>query len=690
MNKAISYTAALCLLAVGGLWAQESGQSPERPLGGGADLARSPRNANYSIDVRLDPEAKLLEGRQVVEWRNIQQEPTSELRFHLYWNGWRNNQSTWMREDRFRGRSDRGDDVLEGDWSYVEVETIRMLSDGERPDADLGRTLRYIAPDDGNNEDRTVFQVDLPRPVEPGELIEVELSWVARIPRTFARTGFRGDFFFVAHWFPKLGVFEPGGWATPQYHSATEFYSDFGVYDVRITAPTGWVLGATGRKVETVDNDDGTTTHRHVQEDVHGFAWTTSPDYIEFQDRLESPGLPPVDIRLLMQPEHRRQKDRHLAATKAALELYGTWYGAYPYGHVTVVDPAYGSGAGGMEYPTLFTCGTRLFNPFGGGSPEGVTIHEAGHQFWYGVVGNDEFNHAWIDEGLNSFSDARVYDEAFGDTVYRKRYFVPPGTEQRGFFPRLFRGFERSRATWGNGLDRYRRVATSDVQATPTYRYHPATAAGISYSKTALWIHTLERFLGWDKLRSGMAAFFERHKFGHPKPEDFEVAITEFSGQDLSWFFDQILRDSAWFDYAIDSAASYRVEPEGYFEVGGKPSYRAAETGDDTETPTYRTEVVVRRLGDGVFPVEILLVFEDGSELRREWDGSYNWKLFVEDGPSKLKSVTVDPERVLLLDLDYTNNSRVLGAAPWKPTVKWASRWMLWFQDLLGAFAYYA
>ncbi|MDH3743695.1 MAG: M1 family metallopeptidase [Acidobacteriota bacterium] len=661
----------------------------------GISGALSPRNANYSIDVRLDPEARFLEGRQVVQWRNIQQQPTAELRFHVYWNAWRNNESTWMREDRFRGRSDRGEDILEGDWSYVEVETIRLLAAGERPDADLARSLRFVAPDDGNTGDRSVFQVDLPEPVEPGESIEVELSWVAKIPRTFARTGFRGDFFFIAHWFPKLGVFEDGGWTAPQYHSATEYYSDFGVYDVRISVPTGWTLGATGRKVEKTDNNDGSTTHHHIQEDVHGFAWTTSPDYIEFLDRFEAPGLPGVDIRLLMQPEHRKQKDRHLAATRAALELYGSWYGPYPYGHITVIDPAYGSGAGGMEYPTLFTCGTRWINPFGAGSPEGVTIHEAGHQFWYGIVGNDEFNHAWIDEGLNSFSDARVYDEKFGDTMYRKLYFVPPGTEQRGFFPRLFHGFSQSRATYGNGLDRYRPTATSDAPAKPTFRYHPATASGISYSKTALWLHTLERLLGWSKLQPAMAAFFERHKFAHPRPADLESVVSEYAGQDLGWFFDQVVGDSSHFDYAIDSADSFRIEPEGYFEVAGKPSYRAKPETEDSDADEgsmdseYRSEVVVRRLGTGVFPVDVLMVFEDGAEIRRRWDGADRWKLFVEEKTSKLVSVTVDPERVLLLDLDYTNNSRVLDSKPWKPALKWASRWMLWFQDLMGAFAYY-
>ena len=102
-----------------------------------------------------------------------------------------------------------------------------------------------------------------------------------------------------------------------------------------------------------------------------------------------------------------------------------------PYGHITVIDPAWKSGSGGMEYPTLFTAGTRLFNPEGGGRPEGVTIHEAGHQFWYGLVGNNEFEHAWIDEGLNTFSTARVADVEYDAQKFVERYLGSKGLPRR-------------------------------------------------------------------------------------------------------------------------------------------------------------------------------------------------------------------------------------------------------------------
>jgi hypothetical protein len=661
-----------------------------------AQASLSPRNANYTLDVRVDTDAGTLTGLQRLVWRNIQDQPTSELWFHLYWNGWRNNQSTWLLEDRIRGRSTAGKTLKAEDWGYQIIEKARWL-DPEGP-VDLTASLRFAAPDDGNPEDRTVMVLDLPRPVAPGETIEVELEFRARVPRTFARTGRVGDFYFVAHWFPKLGVFEGAeGWNCHQFHSATEFYSDYGNYDVRLTLPQRYVVGATGREVETEAHGDGTASHRFVQEDVHGFAWTASPDYLERRETFEEPGLPPVEIRLLLQPEHERQAERHLEATRAALKFYGLWYGPYPYGHITVVDPAWGSGAGGMEYPTLFTCGTRLLSPAGTGSPEGVTIHEAGHQFWYGMVGNNEFEHAWIDEGLNTFSTARTYYAAFDPPVYTQRYLGMPGA-RGGFLPWKFDEVPMNRAVHGNRLDRYRRDATSDTPSTPTFHYYPSTASSITYSKTAVWLHTLERYLGWETLQEILSTFFERWKFRHPEPEDFFAVANEVAGQDLTWFFDQVYGGSQTFDYGIERMVSRPFRAEGLFEAeDGSLEYRgkgdsSSDGGEKTEEPKeklFRTEVTVRRYGDGTFPVEVLLVFEDGTEVRRAWDGQDRWTLLVEERNTKLRHAVVDPERILLLDLNFTNNSRLLESQARFPAIKWGSRWLFWAQDLLHVFSFF-
>jgi hypothetical protein len=534
-----------------------------------------------------------------------------------------------------------------------------------------------------------VLVVPLPQPAEPGQEVTLDMTWSSRIPRPFARTGVRGDYYFIAHWFPAVGVFEPTGWNCRQYHAATEFYSDYGTYRVSMTVPDKWVLGATGTEVERKANQDGTATHVYQQDDVHTFTWTTSPDFLEREQRFERPGLPPVEMRLLLQPEHEAQAERHFAAASASLEHYGKWYGPYPYGHITVVDPAWGSNSGGMEYPTLFTCGTRIFNPLGGDSPESVTIHEAGHQFWYGMVGNNEFDHAWLDEGLNTFSTDRTLDAAYPPRRLVRRYLPQPGRGRgdAGFIPLLLREIEVPRFI--TRLDDYRKVANAEDPSTPTFRYFPGTAADITYDKTALWLGTLERQLGWGTLQEILSTFFERYRFAHPTPDDFFAVASEVSGQDLGWFFDQVYRNSLLFDYAVTSVSSMPAAPTGLIESDSKDELVPAKAQGDEAGAVFRSEVVVKRLGGGTFPVEVLLVFDDGREIRENWTGLEHTKIFVAELPSKLHHAVVDPERKLLLDIDYTNNSRLRKEESTLPATKWASKWAIWFQDMLSTFTFF-
>jgi hypothetical protein len=303
-------------------------------------------------------------------------------------------------------------------------------------------------------------------------------------------------------------------------------------------------------------------------------------------------------------------------------------------------------------------------------------------------VGNNEFEFAWLDEGLNSFSDARAMDVDYGDRFLVRRYFGLPEMRRGGFIPVSFKDIKRGRMVEGNGLDDYRDSATWDPPDTATYRYFPGTAGGISYSKTALWLSTLERYLGWETLQKILSTFFERWKFKHPRPQDFFDIAEEVSGQDLSWFFDQVHHDAVDFDYAVHSVKSESVELEGLILDENEDGFTYVEKPEEPQT--YRTEVVVRRKGAGTFPVDLLMVFEDGTEVREPWDGAYRWKLFVEEGPSKLDYAVVDPDRTLLLDLYYTNNSKRLERAPRLPARKWGSKWMIWLQDFLATFAFFS
>jgi len=642
---------------------------------------RSPRNANYSIDVELDPSSHTLIGREVLTWRNTSTRPATELRFHLYYNAWSNTESTWMRESR-RARQAGGGRRMpsprDGDWSWIDVSAIRLLAAAPAPFTDLTASRRFVAPDDGNPHDRTVLSVPLPRSVAPGETIAVEVAWTSHVPRTFARTGVIGQFYFLAQWFPKIGVLEDDGWNAHQFHATTEFFSDYGVYDVRITVPRGWVVGATGTESQRLDTPNGKTTHRYVQEDVHDFAWTTSPDLVERRQRFEHTGLPPVDMRLLLQPEHVAQAARHFAATAAALRYYGEWFGPYPYGHVTIVDPAWQSDAGGMEYPTLFTAGTRWLVRDNVTQPEGVTVHEAGHQFWYGMVGNNEFEHAWMDEGLNTFSTARVIDRAFTPNFHSERFFG-------GFVPWVYVDIPSVRETDGNGLSSYRPAAESDVPSTPSWRYFPSTGGRITYSKTALWLNSLERIIGWPRLQRGLSLFFTRWAFRHPGPRDFFAAVEEGAGRDLSWFFDQAWGSANQVDYGIQQFASEPARVSGVIPRSGART--VVHDAAESDAPSYSTELVVRRYGEAVLPVDVLVTFSDGQQVRERWDGQDRWRLYRWERPARATTAQVDPGRTLLLDIDRTNNSWTLEPVAHGAARKWSAHWFVWLQDALLTWA---
>jgi hypothetical protein len=498
--------------------------------------------------------------------------------------------------------------------------------------------------------------VPLAAPIAPGGTATIDIEWSAHVPRPFARTGAIGDFFFIVHWFPKLGVLQEDGWNCHQFHAGTEFFADFGVYDVSLTVPGGWPLGATGVQLKRFENTDGTTTYRHYQEDVHDFAWTTSPDYLERTAGFEHSHLPPVTMRLLLQPEHAGQAERHFEATRATLKYYGEWFGPYPYGHITIIDPAYQSGAGGMEYPTLFTAGTRWLAPARVTTPEAVTIHEAGHQFWYGMVANNEFEDAWMDEGLNTYATARAVAQAYDPNYLALRYFG-------GFVPWVFSDIALSRETDGNRLTGYRRDAESDVPSTASFRYFPATGGSITYNKTALWLNTMERWLGWPAMQRILTTYFERSKFTHPTPADFFAVVNEVAGRDLGWFFDQVYRSSNVFDYGVQELKSERD--------GGH----------------YRTTLVVRRYGEAIFPVDVVVTFKNGDRVIERWDGADRWKLYTFERPTEALSAQVDPDRVLLLDVNYTNNSTTREPSGPAAATKWSLKWMVWLQECLLSWA---
>jgi hypothetical protein len=660
--------------------------------------------ADYTIDVRLDPDAKTLDGRQRMTWRNTSPDSVGEIWLHLYLNAFRNSESTFFRES---GGQLRGDRMGEDGWGSIDVVSLRR-ADG----TDLAGALRFEHPDDDNAEDRTVARVPLPEPVPPGGEASFDLEWKARLPRVFARTGYVRDYFLVGQWFPKLGVYEPAGtrgratagWNCHQFHANSEFYADFGRYRVAITLPSRFVVGATGPRVEKRANPDGTATHVFEQADVIDFAWTASPHFVEVESTFDAAKdvtpleyaeaakllgrsmdevrLRDVAVKVLLQPGHLPQAARHVAAAKAGLKWFGLWYGRYPYPTLTVVDPAPGAGgSGGMEYPTFITAGTSfLLNRWPLDrvrTPETVTVHEFGHQYWQSMVATNEFEESWLDEGVNSYSTSKVMERAFSPWIAEL-----PGGVRLGHV-------EASRMQ--NSRDR-----AFDAVRTRAWGYSPGNYGFNSYGRTELTLLTLESVIGQEAMARVMRTYHERFRFRHPSSDDFYATASEVAGRDLRWFFEQAVERPGVVDYEVASARSERVRlPRGVLGDGaGAPvvsekevAKKEKEAGDGRP---WRSTVVVRRRGEvRGLPVRLQLAYEGGAKETilledapgQPWSG--RWKKVERTGPKRLVSATVDPDATLVLDVNRLDDGRRVDPDR-RAAARWATRFVFWLQQALA------
>jgi len=633
--------------------------------------ALSSRNANYTMDVSLDTEKKTINGQMQLNWRNISSDTIMDLQFHLYLNAFKNTESTFMKES---GGSFRGDRAEEDElsWGYCDI-TDMQVKDGEN----LTSRIKFIQPDDQNTKDQTVIRVPLSDSIFPGETITINIKFVSKLPKIFARTGFVGNYFFAGQWFPKIGVYEPagmryakkGGWNCHQFHANSEFYADYGVYIVNITVPQDYIVGASGLKIdEKIFNNEKTVKYR--ADDVIDFAWTASQRYIEINDKWED-----VNIRLLIQPEHKDMAERHFESAKAALDYFTRHLGPYPYPNLTIIDPPLsGSGSSGMEYPTLITAGDApAWMPNGIRLTEMVTIHEFGHQYFMGILATNEFEEAWMDEGMNTYFETLIMDATYG--------------KKTAMFD--FAGIRIG----DTEMQRISYVHSNSRKNAESYRYawdykHGGYAM-MSYSKPATFMNTLHRLVGNECMDEIMKTYYKRWKFRHPCTNDFISIVNEVVtkkhgdkfGKDMDWFFNQVLYGSNICDYKLQRITNTKIEkPNGLFDKDGK-KVKLSELETDS-LKEYESKVIVTRLGEVIMPVEVLIRFENGQEIIKTWDGAARSFEFKFLSNSKIAFAQIDPEDKIQIDVDFANNSIQLeqNTNPiWKYTVKF----LFWLQNIM-------
>jgi len=757
------------------------------PLGAQAPQDDRSSRVDYIIEARVDGETKVLDGRETITWTNRTSAPADDLWFHLYLNAFSNNHSTHLWEGKGRLRRGR---KFERGWGWQWVTSVKV--GGEQ----LVGQLQHVQPDDDRSEDRTVIRVPLERPIEAGASVEIELEWTSQLPRVQRRTGYKDRFLFVAQWFPKLGVFEgAAGWNCHQFHSNSEFYSNFGTYDVTLDLPEEYAgkVGASGLQEGEALVANGRVRTRFLAPSpadrervdwtgkaplVHDFTWTADPGYVvrdevfryedwaarfvddvaEVERTLSAAGAEAlgeartrdVNVRVLIQPEREGQWQRHFDATCAALFFYGLWFGEYPYEQITVVDPAWGArAAGGMEYPTLFTCGTRLFNAPEMHQPEGVTVHEAGHQFWYGLVANNEFEQPWMDEGFNSYADSETMYRAYGNRrsatwyanlpVWGQRATSRPGgpdwadwitlnkidvgpVDLRPLGPSGFVDWWRDqplltlaeRATDPRWSDRsgYLRNPEWDQVATNAWEFVDRASYGTnSYPRPAAALRTLAGLVGRETFLRGMRSYAREWRYRHPYPDDFFEAFQAAAGVDVSWYMEDAFRGTGTLDWSVSvgqrrtpKRAGFFQEPDGDFKQVPDDDDQAEDDEDEEEFlddfdddgsfedgEERMFEVVLRRKGTLRLPVDVLVQFDDDSEETFTWSremqaGAKWWKLPLEPAPKKIRAVIIDPERRVFLDADMSDNQWFAESDVIAPW-RWAERVLVQYQHILHWFA---
>ena len=632
---------------------------PDTTLAINSSTPMSQRVVHYEIDAKYDAAKHTVDATEVLTYHNVTGQALDHFPFHLYQNAFQP-KSTWVREAKIEGSRDIAYDKWdEKKYGSEDIKNLEVVGQG-----DLTGQMQYIASDDGNKDDKTVVDLHLPKPIPSGAYVQFRIAFQTKLPETQARSGWKRDFVLGGQWFPKVGVWWHGAWNCHQYHATTEFFADFGVYDVKLTVPQDEVVGASGVLVEEKNNPDNTKTVTYHGDDIHDFAWTASPRY-KVRESVYQAQMGPIKLRFMMQPAHWNQAERHERITRQTLDHFESWYGPYPYKTLTVVDPEPDSAAGGMEYPTFITGDSSWFMPSGVYLPELVVEHEFGHQYWYGMVATNEFEDAWMDEGINSYTEVKVLDSILGKNT---SILNIAGITLS----------EREAQRLG-----YLTAADLDAMAQKAYEYYSLSSyGGITYGKTASALLTLEGIVGEDTMAKVMRAYFMKYRFTHPTKEDFLKTIEEVSGRDLRWYFSQAVYGSQVMDYEVLKIDSFPVH---WYEPNKDRNAKGTAKGDTV----FQSYVSLHRKQDFVMPLEVEIKFDNGEKIREHWDGQSRWTRFSYQKRARVVSAEIDPDHTAQLDSNNFNNSYTVKPDA-KPAHKVANYWLFLTQCLSQALGWWA
>ncbi|MCH2199578.1 MAG: M1 family metallopeptidase [Flavobacteriales bacterium] len=635
------------------------------------------QEVNYTIEVALDDENHQLNGFIEMEYINNSPNALPFIWMHLWPNAYGDRNSA-LAKQQYRN----------GDL-YMFYTMQKNLGGIDSLDFKVNNASAEWS---FHSEHTDIAKLMLPMPLKSGERVTISTPFRVKIPSgVISRLGHVGESYQITQWYPKPAVYDKDGWHEMPYLNQGEFYSEYGSFDVSITLPRNYVLGATGdrydskaeeafmdslaiataEKSEFPSNMEFPTssstmkTVKFKQDRVHDFAWFADKRWHVLKGEVELPhSRRKVTTWAMFTSREADLWQRSIEYLNDGTYYYSLWNGDYPYNHVTAVDGTISAG-GGMEYPNITVIG-------GSGSDlslETVIVHEVGHNWFYGILGSNERTTAWMDEGINSFNETRYFYTKY-DTMKLGSTWLPQGIRERaGFADEPYRR-----------QDELTYLISARLQQDQPMQCHSDELSqlnygAIVYKKTAATFEYLKSYLGEDRFDQAMQAYFDAWKFKHPQPEDLQAILEKETGEDLTWFFEELVKTDGLIDFKAGKVK----------EVGGK------------------LEVTVKNTGDISGPVEVTS-FKDGRRVETTWTSSAlakGEKATLSLANTNVDKVIVDGGKTALDYNRKNNNSRTSGILKkvdppslkfftryedpertqifWTPAVAWnnMNKWML-------------
>jgi len=632
----------------------------------------------YSIKVKLDDKKHTLDAYETIEYINNSPDELTYIYMHLWPNAYKDRSTALVKQ-----KLENGEKNL-----YYASEERRGYIDGLDFKVDGEKVKWELDP-----EHIDICKLTLNKPLKSGGRIIISTPFHLKFPRgVYSRLGHIGESYQVTQWYPKPAVYDANGWHQMPYLDQGEFYSEYGTYDVFITLPQNYMVGATGDLIggdqernwlemkveetkEYLKNSEGlarnttavgideltfppsasdTKTLHYRQSNVHDFGWFADKRWHVLKGEVELPhSKRKVYTWVMFTDEEAHLWKDGIEYMNDAVYYYSLWNGDYPYQHATAVDGALSAG-GGMEYPNVTVIGTSG-NAF---ALETVIMHEVGHNWFYGILGSNERDHPWMDEGLNSFNENRYIETKYPD----RKLIGAQSNFLSGKFLDLESFDHKDSYYLGYLLNARRRLDQPIEFKSAEYSY--INYGTVVYGKTALVFDYLMAYLGNDVMDNAMHAYFDTWKFKHPQPEDLRKILEEETGKDLSWFFDNLINGVALIDYKIvkakNTGSEYTVTVRNVANTNVPFSISGIVDGKSTNTTWYegfdkKTEVT---FAAGDYDALKIDWSKDIPEVNRRNNTYKTAGLFKKVEPLRLQ---------LLTSLENPNKTQIF----WTPVIGW-------------------